>query len=146
MSYCRFSSDNWKSDVYAYESCGGGFITHVAGNKRIFPPIPDIPFSWIPRFGGEFVRAERRVIYPSRRHSFAAGCFYRIYALWHRLHMWSLSVIPSKNIGLPHDGESFDDDTAGECADRLESLRAIGYHVPQSAINALRAEATEAAP
>lgn len=146
MSYCRFSSDNWRSDVYTYEHCGGGFVTHVAGNKRIFPPIPDIPYSWMPRFGAKYVPAERRVVYPTRWHSFAAHRVYSVSALWHRLHMWSLSVIPSKNIGLPHDGESFSDETASECAERLVSLRAVGYHVPQSAINALREEAAEVAP
>lgn len=143
MSYCRFSSDNWRSDVYVYEHCDGGFVTHVAGNKRMFPPIPDIPLSWMPRFGGEYSMTERRMIYPSRWHSLAASCGFRIYALWHRLSMWSLSVIPMKNIGLPHDGESFSDETPAECSDRLESLRAIGYHVPQYAIDTLRAEAAE---
>jgi hypothetical protein len=54
--------------------------------------------------------------------------------------MWSLSVIPSKNIGLPHDGAAFHDETAGECADRLRDLRAMGYHVPQHAIDALTEE------
>lgn len=146
MSYCRFSSDNWRSDVYVYEHCGGGFVTHVAGNKRIFQPIPDIPHSWMPRFGAEFVRAERRVVYPSRWHQFAANRVYSVWALWHRLHMFSLSVIPSKNIGLPHDGEALSDDTASECADRLESLQAIDYHVPQYAIDTLREEAAEVAP
>jgi hypothetical protein len=145
MSYCRFSSDNWKSDVYTYEHCDGGFVTHVAGRKRTFPPIPDIPLSWIPRFGGEFSIAARRVTYPTRWHSFVATCSYSIYGLWHRLSMWSVGVIPLKDIGLPHDGAAFNDDTASECADRLESLRALGYHVPQSAINALREEAKEAA-
>ncbi len=38
MSYCRFSSDNWKSDVYCYES-DHGFETHVASN-RIVGTIP----------------------------------------------------------------------------------------------------------
>lgn len=143
MSYCRFSSDNWMCDVYCYEHCDGGFVTHVAGNKRIFRPIPDIPLHRMPRFRGEYDRILRRVIYPSRWHSFAAGCGFRIYAMWHRLSMWSLDLIPSRNIGLPHDGEGFSDDTASECADRLESLRALGYNVPQYAIDALRDEAEE---
>lgn len=141
MSYCRFSSDNWRSDVYVYEDYCGGFTTHVAGNKRIFPPIPDIPLSWMPRFGGVLSVAERRVIYPTRWHSFAASCGFRVYSMWRRLSMWSLSVIPSKSIGLPYDGASFRDDTAGECAQRLELLRGVGYHVPQYAIDALRDEA-----
>lgn len=46
-------------------------------------------------------------------------------------------------IGLDHDGETFRDDTAGECADRLTELKAMGYNVPQRAIDALREEAAE---
>lgn len=140
MSYCRFSSDNWRSNVYVYEHCDGGFSTHVAGNKRMFPPIPDFPIMWIPRFGANYIIAERRTEYPSRWHSFAASCCFRAYASWHRLSMWSVGVIPLKAIGLPHDGKSFSDETAGECADRLESLRAMGYHVPKYALAALREE------
>ncbi|MNG24402.1 hypothetical protein D3C84_1091230 [compost metagenome] len=46
-------------------------------------------------------------------------------------------------IGLPHDGEDFDDQTADACADRLEYLREVGYRVPQYAIDQLREEAKE---
>jgi hypothetical protein len=45
------------------------------------------------------------------------------------------------NIGLAHDGQTFDDPTPEACADRLEQLRAAGYVVPQSAIDRLREEA-----
>ena len=41
-------------------------------------------------------------------------------------------------IGLPHDGEHFDDDSPGWCADRLERLKSLGYMVPQDAIDWLR--------
>lgn len=47
------------------------------------------------------------------------------------------------DIALPFANESFNDPTPGECADRLESLRALGFNVPQYAINALREEAKE---
>lgn len=34
MSYARFSSDNWKSDVYAYTNSSDDLVTvHVAGNR-----------------------------------------------------------------------------------------------------------------
>lgn len=143
MSYCRFSSDNWRSDVYVYEHCGGGFTTHVAGRKRIFPPIPDIPMRWMPRFGGTFDRESRTVIYPSGTHKMAAGVLFGAWARWHQLSMWSVGIIPLRDIGLPHDGAAFSDETAQECIERLEMLRAIGYHVPKSALAALREEATQ---
>jgi alkanesulfonate monooxygenase SsuD/methylene tetrahydromethanopterin reductase-like flavin-dependent oxidoreductase (luciferase family) len=48
------------------------------------------------------------------------------------------------SIGLPHDGESFLDGTPAQCADRLERLRAMGYNVPEYAINTLREESEAA--
>ena len=39
-----------------------------------------------------------------------------------------------------HDCQTCFDATSGECADRLERLRAMGYRVPQSAIDQLRSE------
>ena len=39
MSYCRFSSEDFSSDVYCYADCSGGFTTHVASN-RIIGDIP----------------------------------------------------------------------------------------------------------
>lgn len=45
MSYCRFSSDNFKSDVYAYEHIDDGYYIHVAAMRLENPPPldPDIP-------------------------------------------------------------------------------------------------------
>lgn len=140
MSYCRFSSDNWRSDVYVYEHCGGGFVTHVAGMRRVLPAIPDISHRYAPRWGCEWSR-ENGLSYPSRWHRRAAAVTNYIAWMWNGLSMWSVRISPLKEIGLPHDGDQFCDDTAGECADRLESLRALGYHVPESAIKALREEA-----
>jgi hypothetical protein len=33
MSYCRWSSDNFRCDLYCYEDAGGGWTTHVAGAR-----------------------------------------------------------------------------------------------------------------
>lgn len=145
MSYCRFSSDNWKSDIYCYEG-GSHFVTHVASSKRALPAIPDIPFRWVPKFGATWNIGERKAKYPSELHRRASWFCMRIWSLWHCLHMLSVRIVPLKPIGLPHDGESFSDETASECADRLESLRAIGYHVPQHAIDRLWEEASEPKP
>ena len=47
MSYCRFSSDKHKSDIYVYHNINGKFYIHLSGdkhkeieNKRI-SPFPD---------------------------------------------------------------------------------------------------------
>jgi hypothetical protein len=145
MSYCRFSSMNWMCDVYVYEDVYGGWTTHVAARRRAFPPVPDLMTGtarW-PRFGGEWSKEQRRVIYPSRLHAFGASIVYGFLAFWHnRIHMGSLRLIPWRRIGLPFDGEHFNDNTPGDCAGRLEALRMMGYRVPQYAIDALRAEQT----
>ena len=118
MSYCRWSSDDYQSDVYVYEHCDGFWATHVAGRRYVFtgplpPPLPSGASSdeWLAR---------------------------------HRIVSAMLDSETMQDIGLPHDEETFNDPTPAACADRLESLRALGYRVPQYAIDELRAEAAEA--
>lgn len=43
MSYCRWSSDNFKSDVYVYADIGGGYTTHVAG-RRVVGDVPPVDY------------------------------------------------------------------------------------------------------
>ena len=144
MSYCRWSSMNWRCDVYVYADVGGGWTTHVAGRRRRVPPIPDLPLMRLPSFGGTYNRDERRMVYPSRWHALGARVVFGFSAFWHnRVHMASLHLIPLRPIGLAFDGDSFNDASPTDCADRLEQLRAAGYVVPQDAINALRDELVE---
>lgn len=85
MSYCRFSSDNFQSDVYVYADVYGGYTTMVAEVRS----------------GGDD------------------------------------SLV---KIGLPHDGETFNDETAEGVLKRLLSLRELGYHVPEVALLRLKKE------
>lgn len=141
MSYCRFSSMNWRCDVYVYADVGGGWTTHVAARKRLMQPIPDLPLMFLPTFGGRWNGDARRMEYPSCWQALAARVFFGVAAFWHnRVHMASLHLMPLRSIGKAHDGESYNDATPTECADRLERLRAAGYVVPQYAIDALRLE------
>jgi len=118
MSYCRWSSDDFQCDVYVYEDCTGGFTTHVAGRRHVFkeslPPI--VPMD--EKLKDEYFERYNKVIE-------------------------IVKISDVVDIDLPCAGESFNDDTAGECADGLESLRAMGYNVPQYAIDALKEEALE---
>jgi hypothetical protein len=118
MSYCRWSSDDSQCDVYVYEDCAGGFTTHVAGRRRVFkePLPPVVPMD-------EELKDE----------------YFERYGKVNKM----VDEAELVDIDLPYAGESFNDDTAGECADRLEELRGIGYIVPQYAIDALREEALE---
>jgi hypothetical protein len=146
MSYCRWSSMNWMCDVYVYEDCGGGWTTHVAGNRRVIQPIPDILacrlMMALHRWSGVYWdKSSRSMVYPMRVRGLIYRACGRVAMFWHnRVHMASLRLIPLRPIGLPHDGESFSDETPTGCADRLESLLAIGYKVPQGAIDALRSD------
>lgn len=42
MSYCRFSTNAFRCDVYAYSDVAGGYTIHVAARKRLVPEdFPD---------------------------------------------------------------------------------------------------------
>lgn len=125
MSYCRWSTDDFQCDVYVYAHCDGGWMIHVAGNRQT-PPAETRP---APLANEWWKRGDEGIAeYQAREKAVAE---------------W-LATAERKDIGLPHDRESFWLETAGECADELERLRNIGYIVPQHAIDALRAEQTEA--
>lgn len=94
----------------------GGYTTHVASSRHVLdsalpPPVP---------FEKEHIEA------------------------WVERHNAVLAWVKNaeiKQIGLPYDGESFNDIDAASTADRLQMLKDIGYNVPQYAIDALREEA-----
>lgn len=117
MSYCRFSSDIGKSDVYVYES-DYGWVTHVARNRiqtdEELPPIV--------------------MLYHENTQAFLD-----------RVKKVSDILARGKRvgIGLPWDGTTFTDSTPKKCADRLIALKELGYHVPQHAIDALLEEWNE---
>ena len=120
MSFCRFSDDNFRSDVYAYESADG-FELHVASNRLLgdipaTPSIGDIPYIE----PGEFLRAHQA------QHAF-------------------LETAERAPIGGPHDGKSFRYATLRELCDGLLQLRADGYHVPHFAIDGILEELGEEA-
>jgi len=122
MSYARWSTDDFRCDVYVYADVMGGWTTWVAGSRHILtddqlPP----PEEYDPDDEQSFVR-------------------------WYRRHQEVMRLIgkaPMVDIGLPYDGERFNHDTPGECADNLEMLRDLGYNVPEDAITRLRKEQPE---
>lgn len=140
MSYCRWSSMNFMCDVYVYEDCDGGWTTHVAGNRRAIPPIPTLPW---PTLRGKTNAPAMGFIHDNWMDKLIDSIKLKLWHLSYRLHMLSLRPIPSRPIGLPCDGKSFNDPTPGDCADRLIALRDMGYNVPKHSIDALREEQNE---
>ena len=118
MSYCRFSSDDFACDLYCYEDVSGGWTTHVAGN-RIVGDVPSIK-GWHQMPPDEMAAA------------------------WEAQHKF-LDACERQPIGLPHDGEMFNDPTLEDFRERLIYLRGVGYRFPDYVLEAVDEEIAEAA-
>lgn len=116
MAYCRFSSSDWRSDVYVYADVHGGWTTHTAGR----------------RCGDEVPRNTADPI----------DDFEEWYAQ-HEAQMRALEETTYTKIDSEYANKSYNDATIAECIERLEFLRAEGFHVPQYAIDRLREEDAE---
>jgi hypothetical protein len=123
MSYCRWSCDNFKSDVYCYHCVDGTWTTHVAGlrieNPDALPPD---------RFA-DFI-ANRMT--PTE------------FAQFERARLDAVMEAERQPINLPHASETFLDSGPAEMKRTLLHLRGLGYHVPDHAIAALDEEIAEA--
>ena len=122
MSYCRWSTDDFKCDLYCYCS-DRGYETHVATRRRsyITPPPPFV--AW--RHGEDN-------------------------AAWFERHRVISDMEEGRDytlepIGLPCDGQSFTDDSLEEFLARVRSLRAMGYACPDELEAEIEAEITEEA-
>lgn len=117
MSYCRFSSDDYKSDIYVYENMQNKFSIHLAGN-RIIEEVPKIP-AWGTTTEKEFFEAQKK------QSDFMLNTTH-------------------EKIELDGAGDSFEVDTPGECAEMLIMFRDRGFHIPLGVIETLLEEQKEA--
>lgn len=115
MSYCRWSCDDFRCDIYAYES-NDGYEIHVAGN-RIVGDIPHVPFIL------DVDADEWRAAYQAQ-HDF-------------------LATAQREPITLPHAGESFCESDLEDLAARLIMLRELGYRFPDHVLETIAEEAIE---
>lgn len=122
MAYCRWSSDNFRCELYCYSNVYGGYTTHVAGNKIITPVIPPLPLSFIKK--GSKLRS---------------WLWTKIY----NLHLFTVRFGLRRNIGLPFDRQSFDDETLEGFRDRLIHLREVGYRFPDYVLEVVNEEIAE---
>lgn len=122
MSYCRWSCDNWKCDVYCYADVAGGYTTHVAGN-RIVSEIPQVP--------------------PLTRELLTDEAKMSAWMQAHNAQMAALETVERAPITLHYAGESLHDDTLEQFRATLSSLRELGYNVPQFVFDAIDEEIAE---
>lgn len=115
MSYCRFSSDGFQSDVYVYES-DSGFVISIAqfslSNDWTYPSL----FANAPTDEDEFLVHATAVLQKQKE--------------------WMRTATRTK-IERLHAGDTFTIHDRKGAADRLLYLRGLGYHVPQCAIDGL---------
>lgn len=113
MSYCRWSSDNMKSDVYAYEDCSGGYTIHIRNSHPINAEIlPDFP----KEITGENVLR------------------------WHNERRKVIDDLIYKPIGLDYDGQTVVCSEIEDLHRTLVCLRDIGYYVPDVAFDMIEEE------
>ena len=114
MSFCRWSDDDYRCNIYAYESDCGGYCVHVARKKPLFnEPLP-----------------------PAAKDTAADEWFQRRVKVNQMVREagWA-------DIGLSRDGESYSLDSLSDVLELLESLKEEGYNVPDYVINTLRDDA-----
>jgi hypothetical protein len=116
VSFCRWSSDDFCCDVYCYESALGGFDTHVASHKYLgdIPKLPDITTVTNEEFLESYQKQTE--------------------------FLKTAQVAP---LGLPFDGECFNDETISELKERLVKLKECGYRIPDYVFQTIDDEIVE---
>lgn len=110
MSYCRFSSDAFRSNVYVYENMDGNFIINVAENKmdceehEIPAPVESLNPNYM---SGEEITEQ-----------------------WNRI-LEFVDECPRKPINGGFDGDMIVCEDLESTKDQLLQLREHGYHVPE---------------
>ena len=116
MSYCRWSCDDFKSDIYAWADCSGCYVVCVATKRLIFkdplppPHEPGNTKAWIER--------NKKVT------DMVDGA-------------------ERNNIGLPFDGMEYREPDLDALIARLKMLKEVGYNVPPWAIESAEQEARD---
>jgi len=117
MSYCRWSSGDFSSDLYIYADCYGGYTTHIAGN-RLIPKEPLPPPVWVP--GKKLPKSK--------------------YSAWRKRELEVRRILNEARrvkIKLPHVGETFNDPTLEDLIQRLIYLGRLGYQFPDTLVGTL---------
>lgn len=119
MSYCRWSSDHYRCDLYCYLDCDGKYVTHVAARRYDFPEGFEFPPPYPYGEGGGAVAA-----WAEKDNEFIDR----------------LGDLGHVDIGLPHDGAMFEDANLHEFLHTLKKLKAAGYCFPDAVISEVQRE------
>ena len=105
MSFCRFSSDDYRSDFYAFES-GEGYELYVARNRIDWDPPPS-------------AMTEEALQLPTGE-----------WTEMHRIYMDALNTAPRELINHPAAGAHFLFDSLRQLRDKIAELSEQGLHAP----------------
>lgn len=122
MSYCRWSSDDFECDIYAFASVYGTYEVWVAENKYVSEK-----------------EKPRSIAFPVPGDEKGMKAWLKRH---HEMNEW-ITNASRERIGLACDGHQFSFMTPGDAAEKMEELKAMGYKVPQFAIDALKEEQKE---
>jgi len=118
MSYCRWSSDNFKCDIYAYHSCYNVYTIHIASNK-IVEELPTADYKLLLSQNSEDLKE---------------------YVKQTKIRNAAFDKATRVPIGLPFDGESYDCETLQEFYDKMIELRKVGYSFPDYLLDEIQQE------
>lgn len=122
MSFCRWSSDGFQCDVYAY-AAEWGYLVHVAGKRRprrVTDPMDGVTSAHDPKF-------QEKVLENLKKQR-------------QELNDPTNQPVP---INGPCDGQTFGCDSPEELLHTLQRLVEDGYFVPESTFLAVAEEITE---
>ena len=122
MSYCRWSSDGYRCDVYAYEHVDGYFSVNVAGRKRVFPD--DFPTDPWMDFFAQKIDSET---------------FTKRYREYHDL----MDALPFQDLTIPSVGKCFEEPDLESFLARMKALKDEGAHIPDGVIEGIEEELAE---
>jgi len=128
MSYVRFADDDWTSDVYVFEDVSGGWTTYVANRHWVWDVELPPPIDLVEDYEGWTERHQKVMAMLGDRINFGPTSEDSEYGHW---------------VALPSSDGYYNHRTPGECADHLERLASLGFHVPAGVVDDLRAEQKE---
>ncbi len=117
MSYCRWSSDNMRSDVYAYEDCTGGYTIHVRSVHPVNPEIlPEFPIQALKSGDVEAIKR------------------------WQEEDREAHYELVYEDNNLPYDDDTLHASDIYDLKEKLDWLKTVGYYVPRSAFEMIDGE------